>query len=581
MRSQPASATRCERSRGGRRFRTTALAAAVLCAAAGFPSTARAQEPGAGKSFGEAARVTAIDLAVEVHNALGSVPTDLAAGDLAVTEDGEAQTVVGVAPLGSGEGEEALRLVLYFDLTLARPATVAAAALALGERAQDLVSLGEVEVMVADPAPEPLLGPTRDRSLVETALGRVLAEYKGKDALTALRRTVLAAGGGPGSGGSGSAAAAAGAGGSAEELPPGLDPGELAAGAVAEETSIVHGSQDSLLTWAAAEGGGGPKALLLVSDGFDLDPGAFYAAHLPGAPASPGASRELAESTTALARTLAGYGWLVFPVVLKEANEGPSETSAEFEKFRRRGLDGLKGDNSAMVGKTIPLGGKKRKEEEAAAAKEEQAVALAQPRAPLAELAAAGAGAVVDKPAGLDDVLTRLDDSYRVTFQVSRPLDGRLHAVEVRSRRGSLRVKAPGWVRSGAPQGLAEARVRRMRSGWFEVGDLALVTRFRRAAAAGGAGEGLISGTLETRLDLTGKGPKPPQPERATLRLTVAYGTEEGNPSFQHQLLGEQDLSGPAWSYSKPLTLPADAEWMIVLVEELGSGAWGARDLEP
>lgn len=548
------------------------LAAGVLLITLSLVSDAQGQQGEEGEaSFEEAARVTAIDLAVAVESPLGGAPARLAPGDLVVVEDGEERPVVGVAPLGSGEGEEPWRLVLYFDLSLAPPGEVQAAALALGERAETLVSLGQVEVVVADPAPRPLLNPTRDRSLLENALARVVVEHPGQDSLNQLRRAVLS-----------EAGVEAGASRDrpprGESLPAGVDPGELAAAATAEELDLVHRSQDALLTWAAAEGGGGPKALLLVAGGYDLDPGLFYRRWLPGSGVE-SSPRQLAETTTRLARSVAGYGWLVYPLVLKQAASGPGENAEEFETFRRRGLDGPQGDDTVLVPVTRIRLGKGKKEAEGEGEPGPPPVLLTNPAAPLRELATASDGEVVAQPEELDDLMAGLDRRFRVTFQVSRSQDGRLHPVEVKAVRGGLSASAPAWVRSATPEAVAEARVRRMLAGWFEVGDLALVARFERQQES--RDEGLVTGVLTTRLDLTAGRPEAPDLQHANLRLTIAYGSEEGAPSFQHQVLEEQDLSGAGWSHEKTLTLPADGEWIVVLVEELASGTWGAQDLEP
>jgi hypothetical protein len=188
----------------------------------------------------------------------------------------------------------------------------------------------------------------------------------------------------------------------------------------------------------------------------------------------------------------------------------------------------------------------------------------------------------VEQPAAIDGLLADLGARFRVTFQVARPLDGRLHRLEVRAARGGLTVAGPAWVRSATPEAVTEARVRRIVEGEPEVGDLAVSARFRREEGSGGAGgDRRFTGVLTVRLDLAARGSRPPDPQRATLRLSVGYGREDGAPAFQHEILAAQDLSGPAWSHDKPLAIPADAEWIVALVEELASGAWGARDAEP
>jgi len=534
------------------------------------PAVAWAQEgQGSGEpTFAGEANVLAIDLPVAVANATGAAPASLKPDELEIVEDGEPRPVVGVARLGSAPGAEPWRLVIYIDRVLASPATVKATALTLAGQVKELVALGTVEILVADPEPATWLAPTRDPGFLESALTRLLIELEGRGEIDRLRHQVLAA--------------SAEASGPDGVLASGLTVPELAAGAVAEEISIVERSQDNLLTWAARSVGEGPRALFLVASGFDLDPGEFYRQRLAAARGLASTPRPLTETTEAVSRALGACGWVVFPLAFSDFGEGPSENSRQFEEFRRRGLDGARGEQqSAVGGFTVPLG--KRRQQGEAAGSEEGAAAeggplLTDPLPPLRTLAAATGGVPVARAVGLADVVASLNRWFRVTFQVSRDLDGRLHPVEVRARGAGLTTAAPGWVRSATPEVVAEARVRRIVSGDYEVGDLAVAARFRRE---GEGGNGLVTGILSTTLDLTGEGIRLPDPAHSPLRLTVAWGSEDGPPTFQHEILKDQDLSGPRWTREAPLTLPDSAEWVVVVVEELLSGSWGARDTEP
>jgi hypothetical protein len=545
-----------------RRALVPLLLAAALAAA---PARAQRAEDQAELFEGEE-RVTAIDLAVAVRNVTGARPETLAPGDLAIEEEGERRPVVGVARLGEGEGAEPWRLVVWADLASADAATLQAVALNLAERTSALVRLGTVEVWVADPLPRPVLTPTQDRELVENGLARLLVEFKGREEQAELRRSVLAGVKDPAS---------------RDAETADLSAAELIVGAAAAELALVRRSADALLTWAAADRGSGPRALLWIGGGHDLDPGSFYR-RLPGAPGTLPGPREATEATEQAARALAAYGWVVYPLSFSELGTGPSEPSRQFEAFRRQSLDGPRGEKTAVVGRSIPLGGRNRGPADAEGRPVEEAALLESPLAPLSILARESGGSLVDEPGRVEDLLADLGGRFRVTFQVARQVDGRLHRLEVRAARGGLSVQGPAWVRSSTPEVVAEARARRILEGEYEVGDLAVSARFRREAGqAPAAGDGLATGVLTTRLDLAAQGSRPPEPKRATLRLTVAYGREDGAPSFQHEVLTGQDLSGATWSHDQVLTLPADAEWIVVLVEELAGGAWGARDVKP
>lgn len=543
-----------------------ALAAGVLAAglflAPGPPARAQ-QEPR--DEFAEETLVTAIDLAVEARNAFGLAPPDLKPKDLVVMEEGEARPVVGVAPLGGGEGEEPWRLVIYFDLALASRDTVRSAAYALAQESSVLTGMGTVEVVVAEETPEVLLGATREPARVDNALARVYTEYPGRGEIALLRRQALA------EAGAGSAVPG-GAPRAAPVAPPGAAPAEVAAAAVAEERAMVRRRQDQLLTWTAADRGGGPRALFLVTDGFDLDPGELYRRQVPGVGSVGGGPRVLGEATETLARTLAAYGWVVYPVVFQDVRTPLAESTAEFDRFRQRSIDGPQGDDTVLVPFKVPLGGRKKKgdeaEEEAAAA-----VALVEPKAPLETLAEASGGQVLESSLAVPEVVEALGERFRVTYQVSRPFDGQVRPVEVRGR-GTLRATGPAWVRSSTPEAVVEARVRRILDGEIEAGDLVVQATFKPEEP------GSRTGVLEAKLDLSRPGPRPPRAEQASVRVTVAWGAEDGEPAFRHEVLYKQDLTGSFWSYGGPITLPQEAAWVLVVVEELAGGGWGSWAVE-
>lgn len=515
--------------------------------------------------FTEEAQVTAIDLAISVSNALGAAPQRLVMDDLAVSEGGAAAPVVGLARLGSGEGAEPWRVVVYADLALASKPVFQSVVLNLAERAAKLAELGTVEIFVADPTPRPFLTATREVDRIETALSRLLIDHEGADELGGVRRAAS----------EGLRALASGA---LRGKPGGdADPREVAAGALAEELGLVHRSQDVLLTWAARDRGAGPKALLWIGAGYDLDPGLFYR-RLPGAASVGSQPRELSEATDALARSLAAYGWMTFPLSLADLGKGPSQSSRQFDEYRRRALDGPKGEESAAGTFTVQVGGGKK---EAEAAEKAEEIALLDGRAPLASWAAETGGQVVSGGDQIDALLARLASSYRVTFQVTRQLDGRVRPVQVRATRGGLEVYAPRWVRSSTPEAVAEARVRRIVAGEYEVGELALSAQWRREATTAPSTDGLSNGTLAVKVDLADRAAGDPDAKRTTVRLTVAHGREGAAASYQHLVLTGQDFSGTVWTHELPLSLPADTEWLVAVVEDLASGSWGARDLEP
>ncbi len=186
-------------------------------------------------------------LPVQVLDRKGEIPKTLTAQDFSVTEDGVARPVAGVAPVS-----QPWRVVLYVDRILTGSRTMRSAAGVLAERARELAALGTVEVVVAEPEPRVLLSPTREARAIDEVLSRLWLSGEGRDDLSSLRRRFL------------EERAAAG-----EE---GLSPEEIAE-AVETEIRLVRRQQEGLAEWLSSRSGDGPQLLLLVTDGYERDPG--------------------------------------------------------------------------------------------------------------------------------------------------------------------------------------------------------------------------------------------------------------------------------------------------------------------
>ena len=58
------------------------------------------------------------------------------------------------------------RILVYFDMPGSTPEGVEAAATAIGNAADEMVALGDVEIVTADRLPETVLGPTNDAGAI-------------------------------------------------------------------------------------------------------------------------------------------------------------------------------------------------------------------------------------------------------------------------------------------------------------------------------------------------------------------------------------------------------------------------------
>lgn len=167
------------------------LLALALLATPRLVSAQSADDP-----LSEEERVTAIDVLLSFERSDATEwartrhsPTGLEAGDFSVRVDGEERAVVGVQALEDTANDGWTQLI-YVDCRMASRSHIAWAAGALADRAEALVARGTVEVAVADPAPQTLLAASENAELVRAVLGQ-LATRDCSDLLAQLRSEAL------------------------------------------------------------------------------------------------------------------------------------------------------------------------------------------------------------------------------------------------------------------------------------------------------------------------------------------------------------------------------------------------------
>ncbi len=603
-----------------------------------FGPSLEAQED---RTFGEEKRITAIDLVLGFESGAfrdwatdNPVPSGLRAQDFEILYDGRTRPVVAVETAAGP-----WQIVIYFDAALTGSAGLRWAAAALAGRSDELTALGEVTLVVADPAPWTMLAPTRDRDQLNASLSQLARFQEGRDELLDLRAQAVEAL----------------RQGRASE--PEID-AELLAAVAAEEARIISARHDDLLLELAERAGAGPyRALLVASGGYDLEPQSFYHSLVGKAPAAEEPSHRLGSATETLARTLAAYGWVVLPMLppdgdpLKEGIRigklrltGPS---VEVERTRATPTDWEEYDRTViwlfgarLEGKRKPkraeaylelgaalhdqgklaeaedalrqaiyhfAGDPKTAERQAAAfarlgsvlqAREETqeanaALRLARRLDPGVEVAGAGTGPI----AALLDPVTPLETLARSTagrvVHSDQDLAGAL---------AGLRRRV--WVTyqvAGPPDGdlhALEARYKSSRSlvypAWARSSTLESVSaaRARRLLAGEPTGgdlafeaEFLRQQPGEIHLELAPPGAEAVEEVAAdaasdtVLRLTLGVGGPDVEPTVEHRRLGSQ-TSRDTWSYRVGFEMPEDRSWLAVLVEDLETGAWGGRLIE-
>lgn len=292
----------------------------TLLAFFGLPLEALGQTLSEDAVFRDTQPVTAIDVLVTLERegvkawAAGrDVPQQLTAQDFALTVDGEAVDVVVAAPPDEGRWH----LQIYIDAPLTAPETVHWASTLLSQHLDALLTLGVVDIVVADPSPRRLLKPTDTRDDVARVLSQLALEPMGSADLHTLRDAFLKQ--------------------RADGFPE-LPPDELIPLLVEEERRQVQQRHDTLIAWLADGSAGNPapdsaelgsmepavdtirpdrRALLYISDGFDTDPRIFYDRFLDedGEDNTPDPSPAETDVSLPLRQTLASYGWVAVPML--------------------------------------------------------------------------------------------------------------------------------------------------------------------------------------------------------------------------------------------------------------------------
>jgi Ca-activated chloride channel homolog len=578
------------------------VAALVLLPARPGPAQTAAQAPA------ETAR--RVELAVAVLDAKGQpVPEPPGPAGFTVLEDGRPRAVLGASRWAGGGAEGAgapWEIVVYVDRVLAGTATVRNAAGALAAQAGDLAALGTVEVVVAEPEPDVVLRPTREVYALDEALSRLALGGEGRDDLRGRRRRFRAL--------------------SQAEREAEATP------AVEDEARLVRRQQERLAAWLAERPRRGPRALFLVSDGWDLDPRAFYGRPAQTTSASEAAAA-LSAGAAAQARTLAALGWTVVALPVGDA----ALTVPGAWRLPQPG------EPRRLPGRGVTLPGRRTPEQEARDKEKEReraAPLLLDARAPLQLLAEASGGELLASPLEMPGALARLRSRLRLVYETGSPA-AVAHPVEVRLADAKLQVRAPRWEAAGLPEDLDALRARRLLTGEGESGSLPIdaalqPTGMAETSPASGAPagsaepgespvpaqEGAPAGSpaasaatpgapallappapiapaapstgpdpaaptlpttpamavLEIRLDPASF---PERPPAAPLRLTLAVpgsgddGDERAEVS--HRLLAAGDLSAAGgWTYRAEVPLPAGADRVAVTLSEPASGGlWG------
>ncbi len=537
-------------------------------------------------------------LEVEVADPSGELPEDLVAEDLEIFLEGRS---LDLAIASQGEEKRPWRLVIYIDQLLISPGALSRGALLLAGHARRFAELGEVEIVSADPEPHRILPPSRDPAAIEAALSLTSLKAAEQDSIRGLRKRAFQQishlRGRPEAGNTSS------------------EMSSIVQEAIDTEARLVTRQQDYLLSWLAANRQPGERrALLWVTDGFDLEPREFYLRQLPSTQADLVKSSTTSAALQAVAveagRTVAALGWTSLIFSPEPLGEAVNATEREFDRFRESGGDG---------NQRGPSGGYKTSMEELrrrlrgdAVEPEPKGPLLLAPKAPLEMLADDTGGDLVRQPRALEAALDSLD--RRITLTVAVP-DRHLHSISIRSDRSGLRARGPRWLGLDLPESLSAGRARRLLAGDLEGGDLDLASALRLEPEAAGVSRA----TLEIQAELplrdsppgetegepqrgkTGESNPASDPEKSiapdgpnhreqvadqaiaasdaispptVVRITLAQGDRSGPSQLQH-LYETVDNPADGIRFQAPVEVAAGIERVAIVVEVLGSGVWG------
>jgi VWFA-related protein len=531
--------------------------------------------------------VTAIDVVADVRDASGKLPAGLTPADFILLEDGVEKKVIGVDYLRAERTAEAApgappaskrmwQLVLYFETQLSNGTGRKQAAEELMKQVDTMVQMGTVDVVLADPTPRPLVQSSRDPEAIRKALGTVASnigvnqlaahrrdfvrETQSSTQLGALRQNsplppVIED---PGSGGRGSRRTI--------RTPPPIDldqgggtpaPNLVNANVVRpyieREVHMINRFRTNLMTWLSNYRRYSPRTLVMVTDGFDLDPLQFYAPNLARNDEltlrSYVTQAALGESSQKLARALASAGWATVSI--------PSDNNA----------DGWLDDaSSSSIGRV-------HKNTTGPAQKGPRAF-LYRPLEPLDEAAEVTGGAVVTNSSKIAAAIESLDDRLRVTYQVDRKPDGKARKIELRPRNNQLKVRGARWASASTPDEMAEQRALGQLKEATYTGDLPVeanvdwtMTSSRKA------------GTLRVvaRTDSLTKLLTTP---RGDFRLTLAAQIPPNQAFVTNHQIPSYNLADGTFRLRTPLDLPAGTSVVVVAIEETNTGMWGSARIE-
>ena len=534
------------------------FALAVLVAVSAAAQQQQQQQP----VVSQGVYVTAIELVADVRDAKGEVPAGLKASDFIVLEDGVEQKVIGVDYFSTGGSvapqvadqpqsapalartnrQEAAgwQIVVFFDMYLSSPATIKSSVESLMQRADELARLGQVSIVTADPAIEFKVLGARSADEIRKGLQTVKATAA-RNWLVRHRRQYQAR--------------------SDQARGGRLITSDLAVfqqnrqleeflrSEILAEVDAVERFQASLLTAIGRFPRRTPRALFVVSEGFELDSSAYYQQFSTDIEdinriRSTPLEFNVGDTVDSIARVLAASGWTTIGV------HAPLGSGEQWIDDASR----------SMIGRVSQPRAK------------EALHASERGHDPLIAFAAE-TGGTFGTPGMIAKSVERLEQALIISYQVSREPDGKPRSIEIKSRRPGLEIKAFKWATESTPSELAATRTLSLMSdsATSGSGDLPTTVSLDWTGRIGPRREGMI--TVNSSL----AGLAPVFADRQTVfRVTIVVGRKNKPPTIVHRTVTPKVLND-TFTIRVPIEAGDETLEVAATVEELTSGLWGGQ----
>lgn len=539
--------------------------------------------------------VTAIDVIADVRDRSGRLPQGLTPADFVLLEDGVERQIIGVETLtvkpGPGtrpapaaaapapaaapavpgaaadpwpvirDSSEGWHFVIYFENALSSAPTRKVVAEALMKQADLLVRTGRVDVVFANPTPAALIKDSSDPQAIRQALKKVV-NTPGTNWLINHRRQF-----------------------ETQNRQGGMVTANIVPYAE-EEIIVISRFRTHLMRWLASYGKHVPRSLILVTDGFDLNPADFYETYV--APGEQSTFRTTIGHTTIidsidrLSQALSAGNWMTVSV------PGSLDGGQWLDDATVSGVGRVKeamvvlppppppNTPGAVTGATRPAPNDNPFSRTATQQRVGAKAMIYNAAAPLQVMAETTGGAVVNNLSKLGEAIDSIDDRLRITYQVNRPPDGKVHKVVIRAKNADLTVRSAAWTSSSTPQEMAEARAAGLLRDTSTKGDLAVESAITWEGVAGGKRKGMLFVTAP--LDTIRKALPPGAP--LAFRVTLAVDLSPRSPFVLSRMVTDHDQKAPTFRYRSPIDLPTNVKQMIVMVEEVGTGSWGSAKIQ-